>query len=455
MPMDKKTISPFQIGIYVVFGLAIVFAVLIFSGKIPIGKSSTTSLTGTVTIWGTLPFAGMQAVTDELRTTYKGITIIYTQEDPDTFQSDLVNALASGVGPDMIFITPADVVPNQARLFEIPYASFPQATFQNAFVNEGNLFTTPTGVLALPFSIDPLIMYYNRDMLTSSFTVNPPRTWDDVVALNQKITQEDNAGKLSTETVALGTYDNITNAKAIISALIFQTGNPIVTFDQTQNQYLSTFAQTDGNGNSGVVNAVTFYTDFANAADTAHYSWNPTLQNDKREFVAGNLALYFGYASELAGIRQLNPNLNFDIAMLPQRASVPTKVTYGQMEGIAILKLSKNIPLDVTVAEAIAGKPAVTAYLTADPTVTPARTDMLSGTTSDARQTIIYDSAIIAQSWLDPDPTQTSALFGTYIRQINAGTAQPDAILAPVDSLLTSILNKIQSQTSAAATTSS
>ena len=290
-------------------------------------------------------------------------------------------------------------------------------------------------------------------MLTSSFTVTAPKTWDDVIALNQKITQKDNGGKLSTETTALGTYDNITNAKSIISALIFQTGNPIVKFDQSQNQYLSTFALSDTNGSSGVANAVTFYTDFANAADANHYSWNASLANDKQQFIAGNLALYFGYASELAGIRQLNPNLNFDIAMFPQRANGSTKATYGKMEAITILKSSPNIALDVAVSEALAGKPAVTAYLTGDPTVTPARTDMLSGTTtSDARQTIIYNSAIIAHGWLDPAPDRTSALFGTYIRQINAGTAQPDAILAPVDSLLTSILSKIQTQAPAAST---
>jgi len=442
--MDKKGITPFQIGLYVLLVIGIIVAMLIFSGKLPIGQSSTASISGTVTVWGTVPYNGMKAVADSVHATYKGINVIYIQKDPSTFQDDLVNALASGVGPDMIFVTPADIVANKDRLFEIPYASFPQSTFQNAFVSEGSLFTTPTGILALPFSIDPLIMYYNRDLLTASFVLNPPKTWDDMVALNKKITQQDSSGALSTETAALGTYDNITNAKSILTALIFQTKNPIVQWDSTQDKYVSTFAQS-----GGVTDAVNFYTEFANTNDSAHYSWNPSLVNDKQQFIAGNLALYFGYASELLGIRTLNPNLNFDIAMLPQRSNGATKTTYGTMQGIAILKMSKNLALDVTVAETIAGAPAVTAYMAADPTVTPARNDLLFVQSSSARQTIIYDSSIIAQSWLDPDPVQTDTLFRTYIKQINAGTVTPDAILAPVDSFLTSILNKIQVQTSA------
>ena len=444
-----KNLSPFQIGLYVVFALGIVFAVLIFSGKIPIGQSSTTqTISGSVTVWGTLPQDAMSAVENSIRATYKQVNVEYVQQDPATFQADLVNALASGNGPDMVLLTPADIVANHDRLLEIPYASLPQAAFESTFTDQGQQFLTDTGVLAFPFVVDPMVMYYNKDMLTSSFTVNPPATWDDVVALNKKITQQDDAGKLSTETVALGSFDNITHAKDILANLIFQAGNPIVSWNPTLKTYISNFADTTGSGDSAVVDALTFYTDFANPNDAAHYSWNATLPDDKDQFIAGNLALYFGYASELPDIRAKNPNLNFDVAMMPQRSQSSFKSTYGQMTGVGILKLSKNISLDLLVAEQMVGQPAVSAYLGADSTYVPVRRDMLTGAVTDARQQLFYNSAIIAKSFLDPDADQTSALFKKFVDNINAGVTQPAAIISPGDSLLSGILEQVQKQTS-------
>ena len=98
-----KNFSAFQIGLYVLFSIGIVFAVLIFSGKISVGTSSTSAtLSGSVVIWGTLPQDAVNAATDIVHQTYKNVTVHYQKEDPATLQDDLVNALASGSGPDIL-----------------------------------------------------------------------------------------------------------------------------------------------------------------------------------------------------------------------------------------------------------------------------------------------------------------------------------------------------------------
>lgn len=439
-----------QIAIYVVCGIGILFAVLIFSGKIPIGSStSNTTLSGTVTMWGTLPPDPINLMIQQVRTVYKNVSIVYVQKNPMTIQSDLVNALASGVGPDLVLMTPDEIVPNHDRLFEIPYASFPQATFESTFAAAGDVFLSGTGVLGFPLFIDPMVMYYNTDMLTSSFTVKPPATWDDVVALNQKITQKNNAGKLSTETVALGSYGNITNAKDVMASLIFQAGNPIVSWDPVYSKYVSHFGDTDQAGNSAVSNALTFYTAFSNPNDAQHYSWNATLPNDLAQFISGNLAIYFGFASELPTIRQLNPNLNFNASLFPQRASSTTKSTYGNMVGITIMKVSPNISLDVQVAEALVGQPAIAAYQSFDSTLQPARKNMLANTASSATSALFANSAIIAKTFLDPDPVQTSALFQNYVTSVVSGSSDPSSLISTGNSSMQSILDKIAAQTSA------
>ncbi len=65
-----------------------------------------------------------------------------------------------------------------------------------------------------------------------------------------------------------------------------------------------------------------FYTRFARPDNTL-YSWNRSFSSDRDRFVSGDLALYFGYGSEGKELERLNPNLNFDIAEVPQGATAP------------------------------------------------------------------------------------------------------------------------------------
>lgn len=443
--MKKGGLSAFQIGVMITCIVGIVLAMLIFSGKIPLPeKAADQTLKGNLMIWGTLSGDAVRSTTDQLRQVYKEVNITYIQKTDDTFQTDLVNALASGKGPDMIIVTPAEIVQNKDRILEIPYESFPQAAFKNTFIDQGSLFLTSTGVLAFPYVIDPLVMYYNRDLLTSSFTVSPPKTWDELVALNKKITIKDDAGRLTTQTAALGTFDNITHAKEIIAALIFQTGNKIVAWDPFTKKYISQFSQADASGNSGVSNALGFYSAFANANDQDRYSWNGSLPKDKNQFIAGRLATYFGFASELEGIRLLNPNLNFDVALFPQRTTGTIKATYGKLFGLAIVKVSPNKNLAIAMAQQMIAQPNLAIYLSFDRSMIPARRDMVSVDSADGYKTLFNRSAIIAQGLLDPDPAQTDALFKRFVDQINSGIATPSAILSPGDSLLSSILSRAQ-----------
>lgn len=435
-----KNVSLFQIGVYVACVIGIIAGVFLFarsSGK------STDKITGSVTIWGTLPFSSFTATNEVVRALYKDVSVSYIEKDSASFQNELVNALASGVGPDMIFTSPEFIIPNKDRLLTIPFTSLPEQTFRGAFVDHAELYINDQGVVAFPFIIDPLVMYYNRDMLNSAFITQPPKTWDDLIAINKKITQKDDAGNLQVQTTALGTYDNITRAKELLVMLINQAGNRLVRFDGEQKKYVSTFADSNQQV-SPVANAVGFYTAFSNASDVDRYSWNRTLPTDKNQFLAGKLAVYFGLASELESIRLRNPNLNFAMDMMPQRSSVPTKVTYGTMTGLAVLKNSPNANLAVMIGQVLVGKDSVTAFLANSPYLAPARRDMLGASPVDANQAIVYQSAIISRGFLDPDASQTNTLFKRTIDQINAGLAGPDSIITSGNSLFTTILNNVQ-----------
>lgn len=443
--MKNNNISPFQIGVFIACGIGIVFAVLIFSDKIKIGgKTDPAQLGGSLVMWGTLPLSGMSNVKDTVTATYKNVQLQYVQKNPATFQQELVNAIASGKGPDLITITPAEVIQNKDRLTVVPFASLPQSLFASTFIDQGLLFLNQEGTLAFPFVVDPLVMYYNQDMLTSSFTVSPPKTWDDIVAFVNKVTQKDDGGALLTQAVAMGTYQNITHAKELLLTLMFQAGNPVVTWGPVEKKYISVFSRNDSTGGPSAASALRFYTDFAKSTNTDRYSWNNELPNDKNQFIAGKLAIYFGFASEIESIRQKNPNLNFNVTMMPQRSTGNRKATYGNLHAVAVLKSSKNTSLALTVAQTIVKTESVTAYLADQLFSAPARRDMLTPKNDDALQTMVYNSAIISQGFLDPDAMASDEFFKRFVTQVNSGLTTPDTIVSTGDSFIRDLLEKNQ-----------
>jgi hypothetical protein len=68
---------------------------------------------------------------------------------------------------------------------------------------------------------------------------NPPKYWDELYALTSKISTHDSSSDILQSTVAFGEWDNVTNAKEILSLLLLQAGTPIVNYDNQQKKYTS------------------------------------------------------------------------------------------------------------------------------------------------------------------------------------------------------------------------
>ena len=72
------------------------------------------------------------------------------------------------------------IVRNQDKIIEIPYDTISGRDFKNTFIEEGEMYLTENGVLGLPFTIDPMVMYWNRDIFQSVGIANPPEFWDEL-----------------------------------------------------------------------------------------------------------------------------------------------------------------------------------------------------------------------------------------------------------------------------------
>jgi len=405
--------SNFQIILIAILVAVTIVAVLIFAGIIPL-PGGVTVVSGTVSIWGTVPNRDFLPVIEAFRT-IKGnerIAISYTQKSPDTFDEELTSALARGTGPDVILLPSDSILKHQGIVLTIPYTSFPLTAFKDSFISAADIFLTPEGTLALPLFTDPLVMYYNRAIFDDAGVAQPPQFWDEFGNIIPSLTRRQNS-TITRSGVALGGAKNIPLAKEIISALTLQAGNAIVSQSPeggAESVFSSPAAQS----------ALSFYASFANPT-TDVYSWNESLPNARQAFLSGNLAIYFGLASELFQIRDSNPNLDFDVRGLPQ-VKGSNKATFGKVYGLAITKNSKNVNLSMIVISNLT-TPNLAAILANALALPPARRDLLAGRPEGNYLPIFYQSALQSKSWLDPDPKKTAEIFSQMISDVVSGRA--------------------------------
>src|SRR3989344_772314 len=217
-----KKLSMFQLTLLVTFGGLAIAGVLIFSIAIGGGDNSTV---GAIKIWGTLDQGAFAVVVRQAAETHPELSqVTYEQKDAATFESELTNALASGGGPDLFLLRQDYALKDAGKASLIPFSALSKAQFENAFIEAANPFLSQNGVIAVPIFVDPLILYWNKDMLASAGYAQPPRYWDELFEIAQKVTKRDDSGTIIKSAVALGEYKNVTNAKDILATLILQAG---------------------------------------------------------------------------------------------------------------------------------------------------------------------------------------------------------------------------------------
>lgn len=402
----------FKTIIIIIFIAAAVFGLLVFSGTIPLGsQKDKEGALGTVVLWGTVKTQIIAQALDDFNRVNKTFTVKYAQKDPETFDQDLLEALASGQGPDMFFLPDNLIFSYKNKIFPIPYQSLPVASFKNSFAGAGEVFLTSQGVLAFPIAIDPMVMYYNRSILDANSIVYPPSSWDEFAGLAPILTKKDEGKKIIKSGVAMGQFSNIAHAKDIISTLFMQAGNPIIT--EKNGSFISSLNEA-GKYNLGSV--LKFYTDFSNPLKDV-YSWNKSLPNSIDVFSADNLAFYFGYASELQSLVNKNPNLNFLPAPVPQIKNADFKLTSARVTGIAISAFSKNFNTAFIASSLLANSDFAFKFASALG-IAPARRDLLAVKQTDAYMPIFYSSALYARGWLDPSPEDTDDIFRNMIDKV-------------------------------------
>lgn len=420
MNLPNLPTRPFQIAVFGIFILLAFVGLFLFASFS--GFGNTAAKVGTVTIWGVLPGTAVNAELDALKSQHKEYAnVTYVQKAPNTFDAVLADALASGTGPDMILISQEQLLGERSKLNIISFSAsgISERAYLNTFVPIDELYLTDQGMYGIPFAVDPLVLYYNRTILSSAGIATPPMTWEAVTGLAPRLTQK-NGGEIFRSAIALGGYENVPNARGILSTLLFQAGSPITTLSSGSVRAALSQGESAGSvGASPAQSAVSFYVQFADPAKTV-YSWNGSLIDARQAFTAGTVALYIGYASEEPFLAAANPNLDFDMATMPQPSTSQFRTTYGQAYALAIPKASRNPNGALSVAKAFASKDA--AVQTAHALfMAPAQRALLTPSANDKFSAVFYPEALVAKGWLSPLPAATDTIFGTMIGNIRSG----------------------------------
>lgn len=410
---------------YIVLGVFIFFlvvAVLVFAA---FGTGNQSTKTATAVIWGTVPASVFTSITYNLNAQNPGaLNVNYREITPEAFEQTLIEALADGQGPDAVLMSQEFLLKNERKLSLIPFTTISERTFKDSFIEGAEILLTPEGIYGLPFLVDPVVMYWNRDILASKNIAKPPQTWEELLALASQLTELTDDKSIKKSAVALGDYINIDHAKDILSALMLQAGSRMVVRDTAAPEGAKNLTgNNEGFPTNPIVSSLSFYTQFANPL-VSIYSWNRSFPNSMQMFVNGDLALYFGRASDLSSIRRKNPNLNFDVATLPQPQSAPSKKTFGNVYSFSILGSSQNKSGAFGTISLLtsAGIEKMASDLTGLP---PADRSLLSVNPGTAAGDVFFRSALWTKNWLDPNPAQTDFIFKTAVDSIVTGKSRP------------------------------
>lgn len=394
------------------------FSVLIFSGKISIGNKQDKPQ-GEVLLWGTLPETPMNAIVQAFNPQAKTYRVTYRQIREEEFSQKLVEALANGVGPDVIMAPYQILLAQSARLYPMPLASIGEKTFKDAYVDGASLFFGQQGAVALPISIDPMVLFYNRTLFSKHGIINPPTYWDDVSSMTPSLTILRN-GKFIESGVALGA-PTTPYAKDILVSIVRQLGQKplVIQYGDNGQTYTDVTINnpiTEGGDVKPLSSAARFFTQFADPLQTT-YSWNQYVGNADDQFIAEKLAMYVGYSGELSSLRARNPRGEFEMSYFPQTRGYDSFETGMKMYGIATLKTSKNVIAGLNVEAQFAGvgiAPSIAAITGGVPAF---RT--YAGT--QGINTVIAKSMLVAKGWHDIHAEKSTALIVSMLSDIVSG----------------------------------
>lgn len=401
MSLSRSQIAIIGLGALVIAGFALLF-VFGFGRKEPLPEVN-------LTIFGTLDNKAMQDLIGQYRGPQPNVKIAYVQFEESGYEKSLLQALAAGRAPDIFMIRKAWLSRHRDKLLSAPLAQFslgalrqlfPQAVEQT-FSSEGNVY-------ALPLTVDTLALFYNKDLFDAKTIATPPSTWEEFMAIIPGLREIGENNRIKTPAAAIGgSGRSIARASDIFNLLLLQSGEPSFSTDGAISF-----------GDKGL-EALDFYLSFADPQSEA-YTWDDNLSFSYDAFAAGKLPMMFGYAKDIAILKEKNAFLNFGVAPAPQ-ISKNKPVSLPDFYGFAVSKQTRvpSWAWDFIVKAATNSDLALPVSRTLGES--PALRTLIQQSATDPAIGVFARQALTARFWPEPDENAVSRIFSDGIEAVLSG----------------------------------
>lgn len=270
----------------------------------------------TLTYWGLWEdetvFTSLVA---EYKQTHPNVDIVYSKQSPKQYRERLQAAIERGEGPDLFRFHATWVPMLKNSLAPAGDTGYSFSEFQQAFYQVAVKDLVIDGkVYGVPLMFDGLGLYYNEDLLRAA-GITPPTTWEAFRQAALTLTVKDETGAIITAGAALGTANNVEHFSDIVGLMLLQNGANLSAPTSKEAQ-----------------DALSFFRLFA---EKGANTWDETLDNSILAFASGKVAMIFAPSWQVFTIRELNPNLKFQVIPVPQLPG--TNMTWASywVEGVS------------------------------------------------------------------------------------------------------------------------
>src|SRR3989338_6433148 len=162
--------------------------------------------------------------------------ISYRQFSFEDYEKALINAFASGQGPDIFMVQNTwlpkyfdKISPLPQQISDRKELLLTLKSFREQFVDVAEKDLVTGGeIYGLPLYVDTLALYYNKDIFNSLGITRPPQTWGEFNEVVEKVAVVDANNNVSRAGAAIGTARNINRSTDILSLLMLPSGVPMI-----------------------------------------------------------------------------------------------------------------------------------------------------------------------------------------------------------------------------------
>jgi ABC-type glycerol-3-phosphate transport system substrate-binding protein len=369
----------------------------------------------------------MQPLLQAYQEKYPNVQFEFTTKNIDSYEEDLLNALASGQGPDIFAINNSWLPKYLDKISAAPDKVFTYKDYRDQFVDVlGQDFTKDNKIYGTALSVDSMALYYNKDILGTAGIATPPKTWDELAVAVRKITRQDQTGYFTRSGVAMGTNTNVNRAADIVYLLMLQDGAVPWSADGLSPTFAQGIRKNNNYINPGE-DALTFYTSFSNP-NSANYTWNERSDYSIDAFANGRAAMLYSYSYARQLILAKSPNLNFGVAPVPQENLDDPAVNYSNYFGEVVNKQSKNQEWAWDFLKFITSKDVLDKYYASNKQAS-SRRDLIERQIQDPEIGVFAHANLTAKSFYKPDQARHDAIFSTMIDNVVLKGMKPSEAL--------------------------